>query len=69
MNYKLKSDLIRLKIKELNNKGIQYKLFWNACGISKSRFYNFTGGKIRLKKEEVILLENYLKDNFNISLK
>lgn len=69
MNYKEKSDLIRLKIKELNNKGIQYKLFWNACGMSKTNFYNFTGGKIRLKKDEVILLEKYLEENFNILIK
>lgn len=66
MNNKEKSNKIRAIIKELKEKGFEYKIFWNACGMNKTNFYNFTTGKISLKNKEIILLETFLKDNFNI---
>lgn len=64
MTLKEESNLIREQIKELKKRGFQYKLFWEAAGMTKTSFYNFTGGKISLKSTELDKLKKYL-NTFN----
>ncbi len=68
MTDKEKSNLLRIEVKKLRKRGLKYEELWNFIGMKQSNFYNFTSGKISLKKDEIKLLQEYLKDNYDIKI-